>query len=72
MSSESLELNPLPNCTISWVKHSTKEPHKNTVEVPVYLTPEREKLWYTLSVPCRGEPIEKIISGVAICISGGE
>lgn len=69
------ELLEMQQCEISWVKNDPKNlPYKpaETVEVPVYHTINRENLLCTFDVPNSGTASSRIISGVAIFLSGSE
>jgi dynein heavy chain 2 len=68
------DLAPLPTISISWVPFDQPDPttSQETVVVPVYLTPERERLLCTLKLPNSGPAESRVISGVALFLSGSE
>jgi dynein heavy chain 2 len=66
------DLTPLPNIAIAWVPHDQTEAAQDSVVVPVYLSPEREGLLCTLKLMNSGTAEERVISGVALFLSGSE
>ncbi|KAH3756292.1 cytoplasmic dynein 2 heavy chain 1 [Pelomyxa schiedti] len=65
------ELVPTPALTLYWLPAETPSPYAGTmtVDVPVYLNLQREKLVMTLSLPCTGTKEKWCIAGVALFLS---
>ena len=69
----SSDLAVLPEFSIAWIKNTDPEPVTGEcVKVPLYNSLEREKSLCTLTIPNQGDPEERIISGVALFLSGSE
>ena len=69
----SSDLAILPEFSIAWIKNTDPDPVTgDSVRVPLYNSLEREKLLCTLNLPNRNNPEEKIISGVALFLTGSE
>lgn len=68
------DMAPLPTISIAWVPYDQSESTaaQESVLVPVYLTPERERLLCTLKLPNTGTAEERVISGVALFLSGSD
>jgi len=72
-SGSSSELTLLPSCNIAWVRREDQDPYgQGTVNVPVYLQIDREKLLCTFNVPNQGDEWKRIIGGVALFLNGSE
>jgi dynein heavy chain 2 len=71
---ESPEVTPIPSISIVWVPSdsSSTQNSSTSVEVPVYHSLERDKLLCTLTIENSGGAAERIISGVALFLSGSE
>lgn len=69
----SSDLAILPEFSIAWIKNNEPEPVSGeVVMVPLYNSLEREKSLCTLALPNRGNPEERIISGVAMFLTGSD
>ncbi|OMJ92391.1 hypothetical protein SteCoe_4833 [Stentor coeruleus] len=69
----SSDLAILPEFSIAWIKNSDPEPVTGEyVRVPLYNSLEREKSLCTLALPNQGNAEERIISGVALFLSGSD
>ena len=69
----SSDLAVMPEFSIAWIKNSDPEPITGQfVNVPLYNSLEREKSLCTLALPNSGAAEERIISGVALFLTGSE
>jgi len=68
------DLAVLPTISIAWVPNDQADAasSQDIVVVPVYLTPERERLLCTLKLQNTGTAEERVISGVALFLSSSD
>lgn len=66
------ELVPLPSVTVAWVPAKAAEPYPAhaSIKVPLYFSPQREKLLTQICMPCgNGEQDVWVLAGVAAFLS---
>ena len=69
----SSDLAILPDFSLAWIKNTDPDPViGESVKVPLYNSLEREKSLCTLSLPNQGHIEERIISGVALFLTGSD
>ena len=69
----SSDLAIMPEFSIAWIKNTDPEPVTGEfVRVPLYNSLEREKSLCTLALPNNGSAEERVISGVALFLTGSE
>jgi len=69
-SANARELIPLPPCFVGWIGKTSPDPYTDGVNTPIYHSLDREKLLCTLDIPNQGTSNTRIISGVALFLSG--
>ena len=71
VAAQAPEMSPAPSLYLSYVALSHPEPYRTgeTLGVPVYLSPSREKHLVDLTVPARGDPSTWVLAGVAFLLS---
>jgi len=69
-SANARELIPLPPCFVGWIGKGSPDPYTDGVNTPIYHSLDREKLLCTLDIPNQGQANTRIISGVALFLSG--
>jgi len=64
----------LPTLYLAWLSASETDPYMDntTALVPVYASGNREKMLTKLKVPNTGDPSDRIIGGVAVCLADDE
>ena len=66
------ELTPLPTVFVAWVTLDSKDPYppEKSVSIPIYHSLDREKFLCSLTLPNHGTSKERVISGVALLLTG--
>jgi len=70
VASDSKLLSEMPGLSMSWVKaeDATQFQQGSTAKIPMYLTPNRDKLVTEIAMSCSGDAVQWTIGGTIVCI----